>query len=100
MPSATSTPDVGSGFSKGAIAGITVGAVALIALVLVALLLLRRRKRKQQSGEPESYAKSELPADSVYKQGNVIAEVQQMPATPQPSELPTEGDRRQIRDLR
>ncbi|RPA86714.1 hypothetical protein BJ508DRAFT_410917 [Ascobolus immersus RN42] len=65
----------GGGIGAGAIAGIIVGAVALVSIVVVVLWLLRRRKRKRESDVLPHEAENTARVSELYgKEGPVEAD--------------------------
>lgn len=78
-----------SGLSKGCIAGIVIGAVAGIALVVAAVFVLLRRKHRhtEKASAGGAQAGSELPADGMYKEGMVGTAVRQVCYAQHPNEL-------------
>lgn len=70
-PAATSAAqldDEGDGVSGGAVAGIVVGVIAILAVAILALIWTRRRKRRvRASPAQEEHRKAELPGQSVEK---------------------------------
>jgi hypothetical protein len=102
-PAASSDPGTveKSGLSTGAIAGIAVGAVLLLALIAIgAFILLRRRRRGQttlETSEPSVVHYSSIPAELPatdgavkyrYESGAHPNEISELPVNNAPVELP------------
>ncbi|KAF2679704.1 hypothetical protein K458DRAFT_490360 [Lentithecium fluviatile CBS 122367] len=108
FPSTETTP---KGLPKAAIAGIAVGAVLFVTLLIIFLVALRRRKRQKarpplpprkpplppRTGQPNAGVKPELEGDLGARYGEAQFRKQELDATPhegavEPVELPIERD--------